>query len=83
LQRQYHPDRFAHHPEEQLKAVQWSARLILLMRALNTSRQSRQLFVRVSRLILFRLNTSIADTDFLMSQLELREQIDEAETPSS
>ena len=27
LQRQYHPDRFAHHPEEQLKAVQWSSRL--------------------------------------------------------
>jgi molecular chaperone HscB len=26
------------------------------------------------------LNTSIADTDFLMSQLELREQMDEANT---
>ena len=26
------------------------------------------------------LNTSIVDTDFLMSQLELREQLDEAET---
>ena len=79
LQRQYHPDRFAHHPEEQLKAVQWSSRLNTAYEALNTpvSRASYLLELADHPIS---LNTSIADTDFLMSQLELREQLDEAET---
>ena len=79
LQRQYHPDRFAHHPEEQQKAVHWSAQLNTAYDTLNnTVKRASYLLELVNRPI--SLNTSIADTDFLMSQLELREQLDEAES---
>jgi len=79
LQRQYHPDRFAHHPEEQQKAVHWSAQLNTAYDVLqNSVKRASYLLELASRPI--SLNTSIADTDFLMSQLELREQLDEAES---
>ena len=77
LQRQYHPDRFAHHPEEQLKAVQWSSRLNTAYEALNTPVNRASYLLELADHPIS-LNTSIADTDFLMSQLELREQMDEA-----
>jgi len=78
LQRQYHPDRFAHHPEEQQKAVQWSAQLNTAYDTLNNEvKRASYLLELIGRPI--SLNASIADTDFLMSQLELREQLDEAE----
>ena len=79
LQRQYHPDRFAHHPDEQLKAVQSSAQLNTAYDILNNDvKRASYLLELANRPI--SLNTSIADTDFLMSQLELREQLDEAES---
>ncbi|PTQ90838.1 Fe-S protein assembly co-chaperone HscB [Agitococcus lubricus] len=80
LQRQFHPDRFAHNPDEQQKAVQWSAKLNTAYEVLNSPvKRASYLLELVNRPI--SLNTSIADTDFLMSQLELREQLDDAESP--
>lgn len=80
LQRQYHPDRFAHHPEEQQKAVQWSAQLNTAYGVLhNPVKRASYLLELANHPI--SLTTSIADTDFLMSQLELREQLDEANSP--
>ena len=79
LQRQYHPDRFAHHPEEQQKAVQWSSRLNDAYDVLgNPVKRASYLLELAGRHV--NLGASIADTDFLMSQLELREQLDEAES---
>lgn len=77
LQRQYHPDRFAHHPEEQQKAVQWSAQLNTAFETLNSPVKRASYLLELAAHPIS-LNTSIADTDFLMSQLELREQMDEA-----
>jgi molecular chaperone HscB len=77
LQRQYHPDRFAHHPEEQQKAVQWSSQLNTAYEILNNPVKRASYLLELARQPIS-LNTSIADTDFLMSQLELREQLDEA-----
>lgn len=80
LQRQYHPDRFAHQPEQQQEAVLATAHI-------NTAYQSLLDPVKRASYLLelqgqaVNLSTSIADHDFLMSQLELREQLDEAETP--
>jgi len=79
LQRQYHPDRFAHHPEEQAKAVQWSSQLNSAYQVLNSPVQRAGYLLELVQQPIS-LNTSIADTDFLMSQLELREQLDEATT---
>ena len=79
LQRQYHPDRFAHHPDEQQKAVQWSAQLNTAYDILNNEVKRASYLLELSGRPIS-LNTSIADTDFLMSQLELREQLDEAES---
>ena len=78
LQRQYHPDRFANHPDEQQKAVQWSAQLNTAYDILNSDVNRASYLLELSGRPIS-LNTSIADTDFLMSQLELREQLDEAE----
>lgn len=78
LQRQYHPDRFANHPDEQQKAVQWSAQLNTAYDILNSDVKRASYLLELSGCPIS-LNTSIADTDFLMSQLELREQLDEAE----
>jgi molecular chaperone HscB len=78
LQRQYHPDRFAHHPEEQQKAVQWSAQLNTAYDTLNNPVKRASYLLELAAHPIS-LNTSIADTDFLMSQLELREQMDEAQ----
>lgn len=78
LQRQYHPDRFAQYPKEQQKALQCSAQLNAAYDTLsNDVKRASYLLELASRAI--SLNASIADTDFLMSQLELREQLDEAE----
>jgi molecular chaperone HscB len=82
LQRQYHPDRFAHHPEEQQKAVQWSAQLNTAYETLNSPVKRASYLLELADHPIS-LNTSIADTDFLMSQLELREQMDEAKALSS
>ena len=79
LQRQYHPDRFANHPDEQQKAVQWSAQLNTAYDILNSDVKRASYLLELSGRPIS-LNTSIADTDFLMSQLELREQLDEAES---
>lgn len=77
LQRQYHPDRFAHSPEDQERAVRWTSHL---NRAYDTLRdpvkRAAYLLERAGQPVT--LTTSIADTDFLYSQLELREQMEEA-----
>jgi len=79
LQRQYHPDRFAHLPQEQQKAVQYATQINTAYETLNNPvKRASYLLELAGRAI--SLNTSIADTDFLMSQLELREQMDEADS---
>lgn len=79
LQRQHHPDRFAHLPQEQQQAVQYSAQLNTAYDTLNSPVKRASYLLQLANHPIS-LNTSIADTDFLMSQLELREQMDEAES---
>ena len=77
LQRQYHPDRFAHDPDQQRQAVEWTAHLNQAYQTL-ASPVLRAAYLLELAGQPVSLNTSIADHDFLMSQLELREQMDEA-----
>lgn len=79
LQRQYHPDRFAHDPGQQKQAVEWTAHLNQAYQTLaGPVLRAAYLLELAGQPV--SLTTSIADHDFLMSQLELREQMDEAAT---
>lgn len=80
LQRQYHPDRFAHDAHEQQQALEWTTRLNEAYRVLNDPVLRAAYLLELAGQPISLL-TSIADTDFLLSQLELREQLDEADSP--
>lgn len=80
LQRQFHPDRFAAEaPEQQRAAV---AKAADINAALNTLKdpvaRARHLLDLAGRPLQIE-STTVSDADFLMAQMELREQLEEAE----
>lgn len=84
LQRRYHPDRYASaEAGEQQRAVHMAS---LVNQAYDTLRDP----VKRARYLLELAGhgidgerATVADTDFLMAQMDLREQLDEAETPEA
>lgn len=81
LQRQFHPDRFAAEPADvQRVAVQKAADINAGFSVLKDPVQRARHLLELAGHPLHIESTTVADTDFLMAQMELREQLDEAET---
>lgn len=78
LQRQYHPDRFASHPQaEQLAAVQHSATINQAWQTLRNPLTRAEYLLSLHGFDLASEQHTVRDTAFLMEQLELREELDE------
>ena len=81
LQRQFHPDRFAAEPADvQRVAVQRAADINAGFSTLKDPVQRARHLLALADHPLFLESTTVSDTDFLMAQMDLREQLDEAET---
>jgi molecular chaperone HscB len=81
LQRQFHPDRVAgESAETQRAAVEKAADINTAFATLRDPvLRARYLLLRVGRSVNMESET-VSDTDFLMAQMELREQLDEADS---
>ncbi len=81
LQRQFHPDRFAAEPADvQRVAVQRAADINAGFVVLkDTVLRARHLLELAGHPVHVE-STTVSDTDFLMAQMEMREQLDEAES---
>jgi molecular chaperone HscB len=80
LQRQFHPDRFAAEPaDRQREAVQKAADINMAFNSLKDPvARARHLLVLAGH-PLETESATVSDTDFLMAQMDLREQLEEAE----
>jgi len=82
LQRQFHPDRFAAEPaERQREAVQRAADINAAINALKNPVSRARHLLELAGHPLQGEAATISDADFLMMQMELREQLEEAEAP--
>lgn len=80
LQRQNHPDRFAHASEaEQLVAVQRSATINQAWQTLRHPLMRAEYLLSLHGFDLTSEQHTVRDTAFLMEQLELREELDDIE----
>lgn len=80
LQREYHPDRFAAEPADvQRKAVQTAADINTAFVTLRDPVQRARAMLLLAGRQLPNESATVSDTDFLMAQMELREQLEEAE----
>lgn len=81
LQKRHHPDRFADAgPAEQRAAVQLAAHINEALEALKDPvRRARYLLELAGHPVAIE-QTTVADTEFLMGQMELREELEEAES---
>lgn len=81
LQRQFHPDRFAAEAADvQRASVQKAADINAGFSVLKDPVQRARHLLELAGYPLNIESTTVSDTDFLMAQMELREQLDEAET---
>lgn len=81
LQRQFHPDRFAAEAADvQRIAVQKAADINAGFSVLKDPVLRARHLLELAGHPLHIESTTVADTDFLMAQMELREQLEEAET---
>lgn len=81
LQRQFHPDRFAAEPTEvQRVAVQRAADINAGFSVLKDPVHRARHLLELADHPLHVESTTVSDTDFLMAQMELREQLEEADT---
>lgn len=77
LQRQFHPDRFATHPEhERLQAIQQAATINDAYQSLKHPLKRAEYMLSLHGFDLGNEQHTLRDTAFLMEQLELREQLD-------
>lgn len=82
LQRQYHPDRFAAEPAAaQRAAVQQAADINTAFNTLKDPVQRARHLLQLASHPLHIESATVSDADFLMAQMELREQLEEAEDP--
>lgn len=82
LQRQFHPDRFAAEPATvQREAVQKAADINTAFSTLKNPVQRARHLLALAGHPLNIESATVSDTDFLMAQMELREQLDDAEQP--
>lgn len=80
LQRQFHPDNFASHPEaERLQAVQRSATINQAWQTLRQPLSRAEYMLSLHGYDLASEQQTVRDTAFLMEQLELREELEEIE----
>jgi molecular chaperone HscB len=80
LQRQFHPDRFAAESQErQLEAVQQAADINAAFNALRDPVARARHMLMLAGHELRNESSTVSDADFLMAQMELREQLEEAE----
>lgn len=81
LQREYHPDRFAAEPAEiQRAAVQKAADINTAFATLRDPVQRARYMLTLAGHSLPNESATVSDTDFLMAQMELREQLEEADS---
>lgn len=82
LQRQFHPDRFAAEPAEvQRVAVEKAANINAAFAALKEPvARARHLLALAGHPVSIE-SATVSDTDFLMAQMELREQLEVADGP--
>lgn len=84
LQRQVHPDRFAAQgAAAQRVAVQWSVRINEAYRRLRDPLQRAAYLCELHNTPVQAEDNTAMPTVFLMQQMELREQLDEADTPAA
>lgn len=80
LQRQFHPDKFASHPQaDQLAALQQSATINQAWQTLRHPLNRAEYLLSLHGFDLANEQHTVRDTAFLMEQLELREELDEIE----
>lgn len=80
LQRQFHPDKFASHPQaDQLAALQQSATINQAWQTLRHPLSRAEYMLSLHGFDLGNEQHTVRDTAFLMEQLELREELDEIE----
>ena len=80
LQRQFHPDKFARHPQaDQLAALQQSATINQAWQTLRHPLDRAEYLLSLHGFDLANEQHTVRDTAFLMEQLELREELDEIE----
>lgn len=80
LQKQYHPDRFADKSSlEQREAVQFAAHINAGFDVLKDRVQRARYLLELAGHPIALEKTTVGDTDFLMAQMELREELDEVE----
>lgn len=84
LQREYHPDRFAAEPADvQRAAVQKAADINTAFATLRDPvARARYMLTQAGRSLPAE-SATVSDTDFLMAQMELREQLEEADDLST
>lgn len=83
LQKQFHPDRFAGEPADaQRAAVARAADINAAFRALKEPVQRARHLLALAGHPLDVESATVSDTDFLMAQMELREQLEEADDPA-
>ena len=83
LQKQFHPDRFAGEPADtQRAAVTHAADINAAFRALKEPVQRARHLLALAGHPLDVESATVSDTDFLMAQMELREQLEEADDPA-
>lgn len=80
LQRQFHPDRFAAEPaDRQREAVQKAADINTAFNSLKDPVARARHLLALAGHPLETESATVSDTDFLMAQMDLREQLEEAE----
>ena len=83
LQRRYHPDRYSQAPAaEQQHALHMAALINSAHDILRDPVKRARYLLELAGHGIDGERATVADTDFLMSQMELREQLDEAESPA-
>lgn len=78
LQQQYHPDRFSHDDTAQQQAVLMSSRINAAHEALRDPVRRARYLLELAGHGIDNESTTVSDTDFLMAQMDLREQLDDA-----
>ena len=80
LQQQYHPDRFSHDEQAQQQAVLMSSRITSAHDTLRDPVRRARYLLELAGFGIDNESTTVSDTDFLMAQMDLREQLDEADS---
>lgn len=80
LQQQYHPDRFSHDANAQAQAERMSSRINAAHEALRDPVRRARYVLELGGHGIDNESITVSDTDFLMAQMDLREQLDEADS---